>query len=105
MEEDAEATDKKEKSKKRPSQGGAQSAAKKAKKEKEPAKEVCKDCLMTLDHPNLRFYEGHPEGSVPEVEALFNPIIMGEGMGGDEEKPEHRLTDFIFYDEAGHVVR
>lgn len=77
-----------------------------AKRKKAPAKEVCKHCSQDLDLACRRFYAGHPDDAVEESIALCDPAVMDEdAVMDDDEKPQHRLTDFVFFDEEGHIVR
>ena len=96
----------------KPKRRSASSAAKKAPAAKRVKKDVCKDCRMPLDSPDLLFYLGHPDGAREEDVALFDPSLAIEDcLGGDAlydgeyfQKPGYRLTNFSVYDSSGHLA-
>ena len=77
--------------------------SKKAKRE--PKAEVCQTCAKPLDSSDLVFYEGHPDGFVDEITAIFDPKLeLKDHDANFDEKPQHRVTQFTFFDQQNHLV-
>ena len=66
-------------SKKRPS------SSNNASKAKRPKIERCPSCRADLASSDLKFYLGHPEGALEEDIALFQPSLLIDSTGTDDE--------------------
>jgi DNA (cytosine-5)-methyltransferase 1 len=61
----------------------------------------CEICRQILDDPDLRLYQGHPDGSVEEFVALTDPklsLFTGEedAIHDHDQRPQNKVTHFRY---------
>uniref|UniRef100_F7GG75 DNA (cytosine-5)-methyltransferase n=1 Tax=Monodelphis domestica TaxID=13616 RepID=F7GG75_MONDO len=68
----------------------------------------CMDCRQYLDDPDLKFFQGDPDGALDEPEMLTDERLSifdanEDGFESYDDLPQHRVTSFSVYDKKGHL--
>ncbi|XP_056678753.1 DNA (cytosine-5)-methyltransferase 1-like [Monodelphis domestica] len=68
----------------------------------------CMECRQYLDDPDLKFFQGDPDGALDEPEMLTDERLSvfdanEVGFESYESLPQQRVTSFSVYDKKGHL--